>query len=217
MDILIALLVGILIGGAITYSVSRRYEVRIKKMQEQHREALKKSKNRSIDGSRAVIKGKIAEQFAPLLPGFDYLPSDARFIGDPIDYIVFNGYTDLKDNGGDEDDLELVVVDIKTGKASLSATQQAIARAIRAGRVRFEVIRPDTSAPQGDRFPQLPSNHSPKGTQKHLSSDDPWTRTQNERLRQRYRQGITVEALADEFQREPSEIRNRLKKLGLRL
>jgi hypothetical protein len=131
---------------------------------------------------------------------------------------VFNGYTDLKDNSGSADDLELVIVDIKTGKASLSATQQAIARAIRAGRVRFEVIRPDTSASlQGDSSPpQLPPTSQVRG-RRYLSPDEPWTRTQNERLKKRYWQGVTVEALADEFQREPSEIGDRLKKLGLRL
>ena len=44
--------------------------------------------------SRAVLKGKMAEQFAPILPEFQYLPSDAKFLGDPVDYVVFDGYTD---------------------------------------------------------------------------------------------------------------------------
>ena len=37
----------------------------------------------AVDASRAVLKGKIAEQIAPLLPGFlaKYNPADARFIG----------------------------------------------------------------------------------------------------------------------------------------
>ena len=30
----------------------------------------------------------MAEQFAPVLPEFQYLPSDAKFMGDPVDYII---------------------------------------------------------------------------------------------------------------------------------
>jgi len=154
MEILISLLLGIIIGSAITYYVSqksqqrkiiREYESQIQILKEQHQQALEDAKNRSLDGSRAVIKGQIAEQFAPFLPNFKYLPSDARFIGNPIDYIIFNGYTDIKDNGGNENNLELVLMDIKTGKASLTQHQQAIARAIKAGRVRFEIFRFNTT------------------------------------------------------------------------
>jgi predicted Holliday junction resolvase-like endonuclease len=157
MEIVVSLLFGIIIGSATTYyflqksqqkKTIREYESQIQVLKEQHQQALKEAKNRSLDGSRAVIKGKIAEQLAPVLPSFKYLPSDARFIGDPIDYIVFNGYTDIKDNGGNENNLEVVILDIKTGQASLSQFQQAIARAINAGRVRFEVVRPDTSDQQ---------------------------------------------------------------------
>ena len=39
----------------------------------------------------------MAEQMAPLLPGFAYLPADARFLGDPIDYVIFDGYSAVKD------------------------------------------------------------------------------------------------------------------------
>jgi predicted Holliday junction resolvase-like endonuclease len=149
MEIVVSLLLGIIIGSAFTYYVLqktqqrktvREYETQIQVLKEQHQQALKDARNRSLDGSRAVIKGKIAEQLAPVLPNFKYLPSDARFIGDPIDYVIFNGYTDIKDNGGNENNLEVVILDVKTGQANLSQFQQAIARAINAGRVRFEVV-----------------------------------------------------------------------------
>jgi predicted Holliday junction resolvase-like endonuclease len=118
MEIVVSLLLGIVVGSILTYYVVQRtqqrtivkdYEAQIQFLKEQHQQALKEAKNRSLDGSRAVIKGKIAEQLAPVLPNFKYLPSDARFIGDPIDYVIFNGYTDIKDNGGNEHNLEVVV------------------------------------------------------------------------------------------------------------
>ena len=85
----------------------------------------------------------MAEQFAPILPEFQYLPSDAKFLGDPVDYVVFDGYTDLRDGQGSADDVEIVLIDIKSGGARLTKGQQAIAQAIQQGRIRFETIRID--------------------------------------------------------------------------
>ena len=54
-------------------------------------QAIEENRADAVDTSRAVLKGKIAEQMAPLLPGFlaKYNPADARFIGSPIDYLIF--------------------------------------------------------------------------------------------------------------------------------
>jgi len=50
-------------------------------------EVIEKRTAESLDKARAVLKGKIGEQLAPLLPEFcaKYSPSDARFMGTPID------------------------------------------------------------------------------------------------------------------------------------
>jgi predicted Holliday junction resolvase-like endonuclease len=85
----------------------------------------------------------MAEQLAPIMPQFEYLPSDAKFLGDPVDYVVFDGYTDLRDGQGKVDDIEIVLIDIKSGGARLTKGQQAIAQAIQQGRIRFETIRID--------------------------------------------------------------------------
>jgi predicted Holliday junction resolvase-like endonuclease len=111
----------------------------------------KRIRQSTANGSRAVIKGKVAEQLAPLLPGFEYNPSDARFIGDPVDYVIFHGYTDLKDGLAKDRNakLEIVILDVKTGgSAGLTREQRAIREAIAAQRVRFEVahVHPGTLA-----------------------------------------------------------------------
>lgn len=121
--------------------ISQIYERRIVKLQADHEEALAYVRQLSVNRSRAVLKGKMAEQMAPMLPGFNYLPADSRFLGDPIDYVIFNGYTSTKDNHEGIDDLEVVLVDIKQGKSGLSYGQRQIARAVANGRVRFEVVR----------------------------------------------------------------------------
>jgi predicted Holliday junction resolvase-like endonuclease len=121
--------------------IVRAYEGQIRNLEAQHRTALDHMRHSSVNQSRAVLKGKMAEQVAPLLPGFVYWPADARFLGDPIDYIVFDGYSACKDNRTDGHDIEIVILDIKHGKSVLTRAQRRVADAVTAGRVRFEVVR----------------------------------------------------------------------------
>ena len=231
MEIVVSLLIGIIIGTTLTYffirrsqqqEIIRKYESQIQILQNEYQQALKIAKNRSIDGSRAVIKGKIAEQLAPILPDFNYLPSDARFIGDPVDYIVFNGYTDIKDNGSSDLNLEIVILDIKTGQASLSVLQEAIAKAVNSGKVRFEVVRPHAFENKHlHQVDETTENSSTKAysiesiRKSHKRAYEPWSKDEESRLSMLYEQGATIQELAQEFQRQPGGIRSRLKKLGL--
>lgn len=121
--------------------IVRVYEGQIRQLRDQHRSEVSHARRSSVDRSRAVLKGKMAEQVAPLLPGFTYWPADARFLGDPIDYVVFDGYSACKDNHTDGGDIEVVILDIKQGKSMLTREQRRVAEAIAAGRVRFEVVR----------------------------------------------------------------------------
>ena len=152
MSIWMAMLIGACIGVVLTTlilsqtrngKIKAEYERYIAELQLEHQQALSQAQKRSVNTSRAVLKGKMAEQFAPILPEFQYLPSDAKFLGDPVDYVVFDGYTDLRDGQGSADDVEIVLIDIKSGGARLTKGQQAIAQAIAQGRVRFETIRID--------------------------------------------------------------------------
>lgn len=88
----------------------------------------------AIDRSRSVTLGKVTEQLTPWLAGFPYNPKDARFIGSPIDMIVFDGCDDGEVRG-------VVFVEIKTGGSALSGRQRQIRDAIRAGRVEWQEIR----------------------------------------------------------------------------
>ncbi|TCB81008.1 Holliday junction resolvase-like protein [Acinetobacter sp. ANC 4173] len=152
MSIWMAMLIGACIGVVLTTlilsqtrngKIKAEYERYIAELQLEHQQALINAQKRSVNTSRAVLKGKMAEQFAPILPEFQYLPSDAKFLGDPVDYVVFDGYTDLRDGQGKVDDVEIVLIDIKSGGARLTKGQQAIAQAIQQGRIRFETIRID--------------------------------------------------------------------------
>ncbi len=79
---------------------------------------------------RAVVGGQVSEQLAPFFPDFPYRPSEARFIGKPVDLVVFVGM--------DARRIEKVVfVEVKTGTSTLSAQERHLRDAIEQGRVEF--------------------------------------------------------------------------------
>ena len=92
----------------------------------------------SVNRSRSTLKGRISEQMAPLLPEFPFSPADARFIGNPIDFVVFDGYTKAKDEKADA--IDVVLVEVKKGKGKLSREQSLIKKAVGEGRVSWQTI-----------------------------------------------------------------------------
>lgn len=90
--------------------------------------------------SRAVLKGKLAEQLAPIFKVFGYNPSDARFIGDPVDYVIFDNYTKVRERIEDTP-IRIVLADVKTGEARLTYEQRRIKEGIEKGLVEFKLIR----------------------------------------------------------------------------
>lgn len=89
----------------------------------------------AVKRSKAVINGQIAEQIAPFLPDFPANPSDARFIGKPVDFIVFSG---LSEN---EKIDEILFVEVKTGKSLLSEREKEVKKAIEQRKVRYVEYR----------------------------------------------------------------------------
>jgi len=93
----------------------------------------------SVNRSRSTLKGKIAEQMAPLLPEFRFNPADARFIGSPVDYIIFDGLTDVADDKKSE--IRIVFMDIKFGAGTLTRTQRIIRDAVHSQQIHWETLR----------------------------------------------------------------------------
>jgi predicted Holliday junction resolvase-like endonuclease len=87
----------------------------------------------AVQRSQSVTTGKIVEHLVPHLPNFNFNPKDARFIGSPVDFVVFDGLNDE-----DEDQIRNVVfIEIKTGLSALTLRERLVRDAIRAGRVRW--------------------------------------------------------------------------------
>ncbi len=88
----------------------------------------------AVKRSRAVLGGQLAEQMAAFFPGFPADPSDARFIGKPVDFICFTGLS-----GGTVTDITFV--EVKTGQSNLSPVERSVRNAIEAGRVHYTEYR----------------------------------------------------------------------------
>jgi len=133
------------------YLIKRRFESRFREWQTQEQaqwqaEVLRASKQAVIQ-SRAVLGGKFTEQMAPYLPEFKYDPTEARFIGSPIDFVVFPGLS-----LGDPQ--EVVIVEVKSGKnCALTPSERKIQQLIKDGMVRWEVIE-RRCEPEGEVPPE---------------------------------------------------------------
>ena len=88
----------------------------------------------AVARSQAVTVGKVFEQLVPYLPGFGYNPKDARFLGSPVDFVVFDGL----DAGALR---RVVFLEVKTGAAGLSARERAVRDAIQSGRIVWDELR----------------------------------------------------------------------------
>ena len=87
-------------------------------------------RKKAIRQSEAVIKGNISEQLAPFLPGFPFNPKDCRFIGKPIDLIVF-----------DTENQEIVFVEVKTGSSGLTKKEKQLKKIIKNRNIRWYEYR----------------------------------------------------------------------------
>jgi predicted Holliday junction resolvase-like endonuclease len=81
--------------------------------------------------SRAVLGGLVSEQIAPLLPDFPYDFGDCRFIGKPVDFIVFKGMNEKNIH-------EVIFLEVKSGSSkSLNDQEKKLRDAVQNGRIRW--------------------------------------------------------------------------------
>jgi predicted Holliday junction resolvase-like endonuclease len=91
----------------------------------------------AIQRSSAVTRGKVTEHIVPYLPGFNIDPKDIRFLGTPIDLIAFKGLNDSAE------EVEIVFIEVKTGRSVLSAREKAVKKAVEEKKVSWRVFNPD--------------------------------------------------------------------------
>jgi predicted Holliday junction resolvase-like endonuclease len=85
-----------------------------------------------LNRSRAVLGGLASEQVAPFLPGFPFDPGDCRFVGKPVDFVVFKGMNQKNIS-------EVIFLEVKSGTSkNLNDQEKKLRDAVQAGKVRWE-------------------------------------------------------------------------------
>jgi len=88
----------------------------------------------AVQRSLAVTAGKVYEQLVPYLPDFPFNPKDVRFLGSPVDFVVFDGLSDGHV-------ARVVFVEVKTGGAELSTRERRVRDAVLDARVEWYELR----------------------------------------------------------------------------
>ena len=137
--IVIIIITAVLFIFMVYYFTQLKFERKFREWQETEEmrwnEEKAKASKEAIAQSRAVLGGKFTEQMAPYLPEFNYDPTEARFIGSPIDLIIFPGLAS-------GDPKEIVIMEIKTSKSGqLTPQERKIRQLIEDGMVRWELIQ----------------------------------------------------------------------------
>ena len=103
----------------------------------------------AIERSRAMMVGKVTEHIAPFLLDFQHSPKDVRFLGTPVDFVVFDGL----DAGAVE---KITFIKVQTEASSPLRRERQIREAISRGAVAWEELRLYSSrlASNGTPFPE---------------------------------------------------------------
>lgn len=121
-----------LVGVVLAYFVGYKYGS-FRKHKEWESD-LPMHRKEAIMKSRSVLSGLFSEQLAPFLPDFEFNPIECRFIGKPIDFLVFKGM-DKKEID------EVIFVEVKSGNAKLSPVEKKLKEAIDKKKVSWKEYR----------------------------------------------------------------------------
>ena len=125
MEIAIITVLAVTVIVLVFYLIKSRHDMGVR---------IRDARREAITQSRAVLGGRFTEQLAPYLPEFKYDPTEARFIGSPVDFIVFPGLSSDKPS-------EVVLLEVKSGKSGrLTHREKRIQELVEAGHVRWELI-----------------------------------------------------------------------------
>ena len=108
-----------------------KFEERVKKTVEEEESRIKEE---AIARSARTLSGKTLEKFVPFLEKFGHDPHDVRWLGDPVDLVVFNGYSKGEPS-------EVVFCEVKSGGSKLSTMQNKIKELVEDKKVKWEEFR----------------------------------------------------------------------------
>jgi predicted Holliday junction resolvase-like endonuclease len=120
LDLLIGMAIGIVLASLYFVIWRLRYSAAIRE--------------NAVQRSLAVTAAKVHEQLVPYLPEFGFNPKDARFLGSPVDLVIFDGLAagDVK---------RVVFLEVKTGGAPLTTRERQVRDVIDAREVVWAELR----------------------------------------------------------------------------
>lgn len=119
--LLVSLIVGALIFGIIGYLIGKILTTH--QLNQEWEDKIPQQRADAINRSRASLGGKFSENLSLYFPDFPFHPTEMRWLGSPVDYIVFKGM--------DNDQIEeLIFLEIKSGKSVLTAREKQLKKLI---------------------------------------------------------------------------------------
>lgn len=149
----IALVVLCLVIYVVYRLIDLRANLKLERWKAAHTRAISRE---AIRGSQAAVAGRVFERVAPYLPDFGYNPRDVRFLGDPVDFVVFDGLSEGNVR-------KVVFVEVKTGSGELNGSERRVKSAITGRRVEWSLYRiPDGQPEAGGDSVGLPGEATGK-------------------------------------------------------
>jgi len=110
-----------------------KFEQRVEEFLKQEEEKIRRD---AIERSARSLSGKALEKFVPFLERFPYDAHDVRWLGDPVDLIIFDGYS----RGNPK---KVVFCEVKSRESKLSKKQNAIKKIVEGRAVEWDEFRVD--------------------------------------------------------------------------
>ncbi len=102
---------------------------------------MRKELDEALQKQRYVVKGQLSEQLFPVIYNKITDISDARFLGNPVDYIVFDGLSKSVSEGKGE--VKIKFMEVKTGNSRLNNSERFVKDAVDNKRIEWEEVRLD--------------------------------------------------------------------------
>jgi predicted Holliday junction resolvase-like endonuclease len=88
----------------------------------------------AINRSRSTLGGQFLEKISPHLPDFPFDPTELRFIGTPVDFVVFRGLSTGKVE-------EVVFLEVKSGKGALTTRERSVRDCVESRNVGWSIYK----------------------------------------------------------------------------
>jgi len=114
--------------------IQKQLKEELKDREEKLKKRRKLATEKAQITTKAVNIGKSLEKVLPTMRDFKWPVPDSKFLGDPIDLMVFNGLSVNKVKS-------INFVEVKSGKARLNQHQRSIRDAIEEQKVSYKVFK----------------------------------------------------------------------------